>query len=61
MFNTLSEHFSVCQSLLKERRGPPTHELSEAFKESLGRGVSMPSSPSVRFKITSGASDVLPA
>ena len=44
MFNTLSEYF---QSLVKERRRPPTDGLRKAFEESLGRGVSMPSSPVV--------------
>ena len=35
----------VSQSLLKERRRPPTGGLSEALEESLGRGVSTPPSP----------------
>ena len=47
MFNMLSEHLFVCQSLLKEGRGPPTGGLREAFAESLGGGVSTPSSPGV--------------
>ena len=55
MFNTLFEHFSVCQPLLKERRQPPTGGLSEA-KESLGGGVSMLWSPWVRSETISGAS-----
>ena len=38
MFNTLSEHLFICQSLLKERRRPPSGGLREAIKESLGRG-----------------------
>ena len=38
MFNTLSEHLFTCQSLLKERRRPPTGGLREAIEESLGRG-----------------------
>ena len=33
--------------------------LFEALKESLGRGVSTPSSPSVGSKMTLGASEVL--
>ena len=45
MFNTLFEHLFVCQSLLKERRRPPTGGLRQAFEESLGGGVSTPSSP----------------
>ena len=45
MFNMLFEHFSVCQS--------PTGGLREAFKESLGGGVSTPSSPWVIPKTTS--------
>ena len=56
MFTTLFEYFSVFQSLLKERRSPPTGRLSETFKESLGRGVSTPLSPRVRLKTTSGVS-----
>ena len=55
MFNTLFEHFSVCQSLLKEWRRPPTGGLSEA-KESLGGRVSMPSSLWVSLEMTSVAS-----
>ena len=58
MFNTLDEHLFVCQFLLKERRRPPTGGLREAFKESLGGGVSMPSSPRVGSKTTPGASEV---
>ena len=58
MFNTFDEHLFVCQSLLKERRRPPTGELREALKESLGGGVSMPSSPIVGSKTTLGASEV---
>ena len=58
MFNTLSEHLFVCQSLLKERRQPPTGGLREAIKESLGGGVSMPSSPTVGLKMTPEASIV---
>ena len=44
MFN-IFEHLFVCQSLLKERRRPPTGGLREAFKESLAGGLSMPSYP----------------
>ena len=58
MFNTFDEHLFVCQSLLKERRRPPTGGLREAFKESLGGGVSMPSSPIVGSKTTPGASEI---
>ena len=57
MFNTLDEHLFVCQSLLKERR-QPTGALKEAFKESLGRGVSTPSRPVVESKMTPGASEI---
>ena len=53
IFNTFDEHLFVCQSLLKERRRPPTGGLREAFKESLGGGVSTPSSPIVGLKIAS--------
>ena len=38
MFNTFGEHLFVCQSLLKERRRPPTGGLREALEESLGKG-----------------------
>ena len=38
MFNTLSEHLFICQSLLKERRRPPTGGLREAIEESLEGG-----------------------
>ena len=48
----------ICQSLLKERRRPPTGGLSEALEESLGGGVSTPSSPIVGSKTTPGASEV---
>ena len=58
MFNTLDEPLFVCQSLLKERRRPPTGGLREAFKESLGRGVSTPSPPVMGSKTTPGASEV---
>ena len=58
MFNTFDEHLFVCKSLLKERRRPPTIGLREAFKESLGGGVSMPSPPVVGSKTTPGASEV---
>ena len=58
MFNTLDEHLFVCQSLLKEWRQPLTGGLREAFKESLGGGVSMPSPRVVGSKITPGASEV---
>ena len=58
MFNKLFEHLFVCQSLLKERRRPPTGGLIETIEESLGRGVSMPSSPGVRSKLASRASIV---
>ena len=56
MFNTLFDHLFLCQSPLKERRRPPTGGLREAFKESMGGGVSTPSSPCVRLKRTFGAS-----
>ena len=55
MFNILFEHLLVCQSLLKERT-PTTGGLREAFKESLGGGVSTTSSSCVRSKTTCGAS-----
>ena len=58
MFNTFDEHLFVCQSLLKERRRPPTCGLREAFKESLGGGVSTPLSPVVGSKMTPGASEI---
>ena len=58
MFNTLDEHLFVCHSLLKERRRPPPGGLREALKESLGGGVSTPSSPIVGSKMTLGASEV---
>ena len=58
MFNTLDEHLFVCQSLLKEWRRPPTGGLREAFKESLGGGVSRPSPPVAGSKMTPGASEV---
>ena len=58
MFNTFGEHLFVCQSLLKERRRTPTGGLSEALEESLGRGVSTPSSPIMGSKMTPGASEV---
>ena len=54
MFNTLDEQLFACQSLLKERRRPPTGGLFEALEQSLGRGVSTPSSPIVGSKTTSG-------
>ena len=57
--NTFDEHLFVCQSLLKERRRPPTGGLSEALEESLGGGVSMPSSPIMGSKTSPGASEVL--
>ena len=47
MFNMLDEQLFACQSLLKERRRPPTGGLIEAMEESLGRGVSTPFSPIV--------------
>ena len=59
MFNTFEEQLFVCQSLLKERRQPPTGGLIETLEESLGRGVSTPSSPIVGSKTTPGASEVL--
>ena len=46
----------VCQSLLKERRRPPTGGLREALGESLRGRVFMPSSPGVGSKTTFGAS-----
>ena len=58
MFNTFDEHLFVCQSLLKERRRPPTGGLREAVKESLGGGVSTPSPFVVGSKTTPGASEV---
>ena len=58
MFNTLFEHLFVSQSLLKEWKQPPTGGLREAFEESLGEGVSTPSSPGVGLKTTSGASAI---
>ena len=58
IFNTFEEHLFICQSLLKERRRPPTGGLSEALEESLGGGVSTPSSPIVGPKMTPGASEV---
>ena len=58
MFKTLDKHLFVCQSLLKEQRRPPTAGLREALKESLGGGVSMPSSPVVGSKMTPGTSEV---
>ena len=60
MFNTLDEQLFACQSLLKERRRPPTGGLFEALKESLGRGVSMPSSPIVGSKTTPGPIGAFP-
>ena len=53
MFNSLFRHLFDCQSLLKERRQPPGG-LREAILESLGGGVSTPSSPGM----SSGASVV---
>ena len=44
---------------MKERRRPPTGGLIEALEESLGGGVSTPSSPIVGSKTTPGASEVL--
>ena len=41
---------------MKERRGPPTGGL--ALEESLGGGVSTPSSPVMGSKTTPGASEV---
>ena len=58
MINTFEEHLFICQSLLTERRRPPTGRLSEALQESLGGGVSMPSSPIVELKTTPGATEV---
>ena len=59
MFNTLNEQLFACQTLLKERRRPPTGGLMEALEESLGRGVSTPPAPIVGSKTTPGASEVL--
>ena len=59
MFNTFDEQLFVCQSLLKERRRPPTGGLIEALEESLGGGVSTPSSPIMGSKATPRASEVL--
>ena len=42
MFN-MSEHLFASQSLLTERRQPPTGGLKEVCEESLGGGVSMSS------------------
>ena len=42
MFNMLYEHLFVCQSLLQERRRPPTGGLRETFKESFGGGFPCP-------------------
>ena len=47
----------ICQSLLKEQRRPPTGALREALEESLGGGVSTPSSPVVGL-FSPGASEV---
>ena len=58
MFNMFQEHLFVCQSLLKERRRPPTGGLRETLEESLGGGVSTPLSPIVGSKTTPGASEV---
>ena len=58
MFNTFQEQLFICQSLLKEQRRPPTGGLIEALEESLGGGISMPSSPIVGSKTTPGASEV---
>ena len=58
MFNTFEEQLFICQSLLKERRQPPTGGLIEALGESFGGGVSTPSSPIVGSKTTPGASEV---
>ena len=58
MFNTFDEHLFVCQSLLKERRCPPTGGLREALEELWGRGVSMPSSTIMGLQTTPGASEV---
>ena len=44
--------------LLKEWRRPPTGGLREAFNESLGEGVSTPSSPVVGLKTMPGASEI---
>ena len=52
MFNMLDEELFVCQSLLKERRRPPTGGLMEALEESLGRRVFTPPSPVVGSKTT---------
>ena len=60
MFNTLSEHLFASQCLLKEWRRPPTGGLREACKESLGAGVSMPSSIRMGSKTTSEASVEIP-
>ena len=57
MFNTFEEQLFICQSLLKERRRPPTGGLIEALEESLRRGFFTPSSPIVGLKTTPGASE----
>ena len=56
MFNTLFEHLFASQSPLTERRQPHTCGLREAFKEPLGGGVSMPSTPLNGVENTSEAS-----
>ena len=58
MFNMFEEQLFICQSLLTERRRPPTGGLIEALEESLGGGVSTPSSPIVGLKTTPGASEI---
>ena len=58
MFYTFEEELFICQSLLKEWRRPTTGELIEALEESLGGGVSTPSSPIVGSKMTPRASEV---
>ena len=59
MFNTLDEQLYACQSLLKERRRPPTGGLMEAMEESFGRGVSTLLPLLWGRKTAPGASEVL--
>ena len=58
IFNTLSEHSFIFQSLLKEWRRPPTGGLREAFEESLGGRGFHALSPGVGSKTTPGASEI---
>ena len=58
-FNTLDEQLFICQSLLKERRRPPTGGLLEALKESLAIGIQALFPCCGVEKTTLGASEVL--